>query len=116
MLTQVKSTEPMVNSRPLARDTDSPSDLPVCMSPRDLIIGRRSPALPAAAKELNFSEIVNEEQLTRRHQKLIFDRSWRYWKSHYLKGLNNFSQQDRTGCLSPIRIGQIEMIIDYKQP
>ena len=40
MLTQVKSTEAMVNSRPLARDTDSPSDLPVCISPSDLKIGR----------------------------------------------------------------------------
>lgn len=119
MLTpQVKSTEAMVNSRPLARDTDSPSDLPVCISPSDLIIGRRSSALPAATKELDFSEIVNEKQLTRRqrHQKLIFDRSWRCWTSHYLNDQNNFAQRDRTGCLSPIRIGQIVMIRDYKQP
>jgi hypothetical protein len=118
MLTQVKSTEAMVNSRPLARDTDSPSDLPVCISPSDLIIGRRSSALPAAAKELDFSETVNEEQLTRRlrHQKLIFDRSWKCWTSHYLKDLNNFAQRDRSGCLSPIRIGPIVMIRDYKQP
>nr|CAH0103540.1 unnamed protein product [Daphnia galeata] len=77
-MTQVKSTEAMVNSRPLARDKDSPSDLPICISPSDLIIGRRSSALPAAAKGLDVSEIENEEHLTKslRHQKLILDHSW----------------------------------------
>lgn len=118
MWTHVKSIEAMVNSRPLARDTDSPTDLPVCISPNDLIIGRRSSALPGTGISPDFSAIEGAEQLTKRlrHQKLIFDRGWRCWTSGYLKDLNNFTQRDRSGFPYPIRIGQIVMIRDDNLP
>ncbi|KAK4012284.1 hypothetical protein OUZ56_021385 [Daphnia magna] len=108
MLTQVKSTEAVVNSRPLARDSDSPDDAPTYISPSDLTIGHRSSALQSNDKSDDFSSIEGTEQLTKRlrHQKKVFDQIWKYWKTYYLQDLYNFAQRDHPGLQNRIRLGR----------
>lgn len=118
MLTQVKSTEAVVNSRPLARDSDSPDDAPTYISPSDLTIGHRSSALQSNDKSDDFSSIEGTEQLTKRlrHQKKVFDQIWKYWKTYYLQDLYNFAQRDHPGLQNRIRLGQMVTVRDDFRP